>query len=161
MYNILNREYRRYGCFTQIGDRTAGGLFQTDCEDLLILPAKKINALLVNVPDHGANERKIKKAQKMFELAQPQYFMLDSGGFQLLKAQEKSKKISFDPDLPLKHTSREINISSKHVMESAVAFQPCIPDIVVGLDFPIDKRIKEPKEQDKEFNKKLNQSQKT
>jgi len=123
--------------------------------DLKTLPAKQINALLVNVPDHGANERKIEKAKKMFQTVQPKHLMLDSGGFQLLKAEEKSKIITFDPKLPVKCTGREINISSKHVMESAVAFQPCIPDIVVGLDFPIDKRIKEPKEQDKEFNKKL------
>ena len=59
------------------------------------LPAKQINALLVNVPDHGANQHKIEKAQKMFELSQPQHLMLDSGGFQLLMAEEKSRIISF------------------------------------------------------------------
>ena len=32
------------------------------------LPAKKIDALLVNVPDHGASQRKIEKAQKSFYL---------------------------------------------------------------------------------------------
>ena len=62
---------------------------------------EKINGLLVNVPDHGANDRKIEKAKKMFEIARPQHFMLDSGGFQLLKAEEKSRKISFNTKLPV------------------------------------------------------------
>ena len=39
------------------------------------LPAQKINALLVNVPDHGANKIKIVKAKKMFEISNPQHFM--------------------------------------------------------------------------------------
>ena len=60
------------------------------------LPAKKINALLVNVPDHGANQLKIEKAQKMFQLSKPKYVILDSGGFQLLKAEKKSRKILLD-----------------------------------------------------------------
>ena len=115
------------------------------------LPAKPINALLVNVPDHGANERKIEKAKKMFELAQPKNFMLDSGGFQLLKAEEKSRKISFDPKLPVKHTLREINLTPKHVMDAASILQP---DIVVGLDFPIQK-FKDPMARQIEFIKKL------
>ena len=83
------------------------------------LPAKQINALLVNVPDHGANDRKIEKAKKMFELAQPHHFMLDSGGFQLHEAEKNSKKISFDPKLPAKCTASEINLAPKHVMEAA------------------------------------------
>jgi hypothetical protein len=75
------------------------------------LPAQKINALLVNVPDHGANQRKTEKAQKMFELSQPEHVMLDSGGFQLHEAEKKSKKITFDPKLPVKQSTREINLT--------------------------------------------------
>jgi tRNA-guanine family transglycosylase len=115
------------------------------------LPAKKLNALLVNVPDHGANERKIKKAQNMFELAHPQYRMLDSGGFQLHEAEKNSKKISFDPKLPAKCTAREINLTPKHVMEAAAILQP---DMVVGLDFPI-KKLKDTTARQMEFIKKL------
>ena len=115
------------------------------------LPAKQINALLVNVPDHGANDRKIEKAKKMFELAQPQHFMLDSGGYQLHEAEKNSKKISFDPQVPVKQTSREINLTPKHVMEAAAILQP---DMVVGLDFPIKKLIDTTARQ-MEFIKKL------
>jgi tRNA-guanine family transglycosylase len=115
------------------------------------LPAKKINALLVNVPDHGASQRKIEKAQKMFELSRPEHVILDSGGFQLLMAEEKSRKIKFDHNLPAKHSSREINLTPRHVMEAAAILNP---DIVVGLDFPIGK-IKEPVERQIEFIKKL------
>jgi tRNA-guanine family transglycosylase len=115
------------------------------------LPAKQINALLVNVPDHGANERKIEKAKKMFEIAQPKNFMLDSGGFQLLMAEEKSRKITFDPKLPVKHTLREINLTPKHVMEAASILKP---DMVVGLDFPI-RKIKDPMDRQIEFINKL------
>ena len=115
------------------------------------LPAKKLDALLVNVPDHGASQRKIEKAQKMFESSQPQYRILDSGGFQLLMAEEKSRKISFDPKLPAKQTAREINLTPKHVMEAAKKLQPTI---VVGLDFPIQK-LKDPMARQIEFIKKL------
>jgi hypothetical protein len=81
------------------------------------MPAKKINALLVNVPDHGANQHKIEKAQKMFELSRPEHVILDSGGFQLLMAEEKARKITFNPKLPVKHTAREINLTPRHVMD--------------------------------------------
>ena len=115
------------------------------------LPAKKLSALLVNVPDHGASQRKIEMAQKMIELSKPEHVILDSGGYQLLMAEEKSRKITFDRNLPAKHTSSEINLTPKHVMEAAATLNP---EIVVGLDFPIGK-IKEPVERQIEFIKKL------
>ena len=100
-------------------------------------PATNIVALLGNIPDNASSKRKIEKTKELYQITQPRHFMLDSGGYQLLRAEEKSKKISFDPELPVKCTSREINLSPKHVMAGAAALQPYIPDIVVGLDFPI------------------------
>jgi hypothetical protein len=57
----------------------------------------------------------------------------------VLQAEKKSKKLSFNPDLQPKFTKHELNIAPKHVMESVLVFQPYMPDIVIGLDFPIRK----------------------
>jgi hypothetical protein len=66
--------------------------------------------------------------------------MLDSSGYQVLQAEKKLKKLSFNPDLQTKFTKHELNIAPKHVMESVLIFDPYIPDIVVGLDYPIRER---------------------
>jgi hypothetical protein len=54
--------------------------------------------------------------------------------------------------LPVKHTATEINLTPKHVMQAAAIIQPTI---VVGLHFPIQKKIKEPMARQIEFIKKL------
>ena len=119
-----------------------------------ILPQSHIEALLLNVPNHGSSKRKIEKAKELVQRARPRHLIVDSGGFQLLKAEEKSKKISFDPNLPVKCTSREINISAKSAMEGASPFQS---DIAVGLDWPIIKiNAKYPAAREEEFFRKLN-----
>lgn len=118
-----------------------------------ILPQSHIEALLLNVPNHGSSESKIEKAKELVQLARPRYLINDSGGFQLLDAERISKTISFDPNLPVKFTSRELNITPKHVMEGASPFQP---DIVVGLDWPIKKiKVKCQTAREEEFFKKL------
>jgi hypothetical protein len=90
----------------------------------------------------------------MYRMAKPKYFMLDSSGYQVLQAEKKSKRMSFNPDLPPKFTKHELNIASKHVMESVLDFQPYMPDIVIGLDFPI-KELKYVESPEAEFLYKL------
>jgi hypothetical protein len=107
--------------------------------DSISVPESPVEAVLYNVIDHCLNQRKIDAAMEMYRLIRPKYFMLDSSGYHLLKAELAAKRLSFNPNLPPKWTSREINIAAKHVMESALFFQPYIPDIVIGFDYPIKK----------------------
>ena len=116
-------------------------------------PKSPVEALLFNVIDHCSSHRKIDAAMEMYRLIQPKYLMLDSSGYHLLMAELASKRLSFNPDLPPKSTSRELNIAAKHVMESALVFQPYMPDIVIGLDFPI-KELKDVRSPEAEFLKK-------
>ena len=100
------------------------------------LPAQNINAMLLNALDHGANDRKIKAAKQMCLSANSNHIMQDSSGYQILKAEEKGKLMTFDPNQPMKNTAKFLNLSTKHVMQVAAIHKP---DIVIGLDFPIRK----------------------
>jgi len=115
------------------------------------LPADKVQALLINVLDHGSNAQKIQRARDMRRLARPQYLMLDSSGYQLHEGEKKGKRMAFDPNLPMKHTAREINLAPKHGMEVASTLQV---DIAVGQDFPI-RKFRSSAEREAEFQKKL------
>jgi hypothetical protein len=118
------------------------------------LPESPVEAVLFNVIDHCSNQRKINAAMEMYRRAQSKYFMLDSSGYHLLMAELAAKRLSFNPDLPPKSTRHELNIAAKHVMESALVFQPYMPDIVIGLDFPI-KQLRDVESSETEFFKKL------
>jgi hypothetical protein len=107
--------------------------------DINSLPERPVEALLFNVIDHCIRPGKINAAMDMYRTVQPNYFMLDSSGYHVHMAELASKRLSFNPNMPTKWTSREVNIAAKHVMESALVFQPYMPDIVIGLDFPIRK----------------------
>ncbi|WP_319408726.1 hypothetical protein [uncultured Desulfosarcina sp.] len=92
--------------------------------------------MLINVLDHGSTSQKINAAKKMFRKAKARHSIGDSSGYQLLKAEEKEKAITFDSSLPLKNTAKELNISPQQVMQANAIHQP---DIVIGLDWPIRK----------------------
>ncbi|BBO72613.1 hypothetical protein DSCW_00300 [Desulfosarcina widdelii] len=112
----------------------------------------KANAYLINVPEHGSTPRRIEKAVSLHQDVQPEYLMVDSGGYQLLTAEKKGWKITHDPDQKLIYKiGKEINLAPKHVMEVASKLGA---DIVIGLDFPVGK-FKTTAERDKEFFKKL------
>jgi tRNA-guanine family transglycosylase len=116
-----------------------------------VLPAKQVNAILVNVPDNGSSPRVIEYTSKMMKSARVKFSMLDSGGFQLLKAEINSKKITFNDSKPVINTESEINLTPKHVIAAATKLKP---HIVVGLDFPIQ-NITDPDEREFEFMRKL------
>jgi queuine/archaeosine tRNA-ribosyltransferase len=115
------------------------------------LPARPIDALLLNTLDHGSKPSKIAAAQRLLQTAMPKQFIHDSSGFQLNQGQLNGKRITNDPDSPMKNSSKEINLAPKHVMEVAAILAP---DIVVGLDFPI-RKLKTEAEKDAEFEWKL------
>jgi hypothetical protein len=114
------------------------------------LPVSPIDALLINALDHGSTPRKIQNAQRMCRRAKPNRVIGDSSGFQILKAEENGKSITFDPGQPMKNTATCLNISPQQVMEAAVPHQP---DIVIGLDWPIRKVESEIQKQLEFYNK--------
>jgi len=97
-----------------------------------------VDAILISAPEHGSSKRKIEKARLLQQHAKPMFFMIDSGGSQLLGAEKSKWKITHDPDQSLiyRYNSKEINLAPKHVMEFASSFKP---DIVFALDFPFRK----------------------
>jgi queuine/archaeosine tRNA-ribosyltransferase len=107
--------------------------------------------MLLNTLDHGANDKKIERANQMCRIAKPKHVILDSSGYQILKAEEKGKKMTFDADLDMKNTGTALNISPEHVMRVAAIHRP---QIVVGLDFPI-RKVKGEAAQEFEFHRKL------
>ena len=115
------------------------------------LPRGAVRNLLVNVPVNARNENTVIKTQKMLDHFKSKVCMLDSGGFTILKGEEKGKQLSFDPGRPLTVSSTDVNLAPRHVIEAAIALQP---DIIVALDYPI-KKIKDAKDQGGEFRKKL------
>jgi len=118
-----------------------------------ILPAEQVDAILVNVFDSGSSEYTIKYTREMFDYAKTKNRMLDSSGFQLLMAEEKGIKISFDKSAPMFKTDKGVNLIPEHVVEVAVKLMPEI-DIMTSLDFPIG-IFSDPIDQEIEFNKKL------
>lgn len=122
--------------------------------DLKTLPVSRVEAILINAPNFSGNDKKINAAREMCLAARPEYLMLDSGGFQVLEGELKSKKMTFNPDIPMKCTGKEINLTPKHVMSAGAIHKPAI---VVGLDFPVRKlKASEQHERQVEFMKKLN-----
>jgi queuine/archaeosine tRNA-ribosyltransferase len=104
--------------------------------DLKSLPKKPVEAILLNALDHGSTKGKVERAKEMCQKAGMNYKLSDSSGYQIHRREIKGKPMTFDPDMPMKYTSRELNISPRHVME--IAGIHC-SDIVVGLDFAVRK----------------------
>ena len=119
--------------------------------ELHVLPARHVNALLINVPDDACSNAAINSTKRMLEAAESKDEMLDSGGFQLHMGELLNKKITIDENKPLIRNESEVNISPVHVMRAAAILKP---DIVVGLDFPI-RKISDPDERKLEFMRKL------
>jgi queuine/archaeosine tRNA-ribosyltransferase len=119
--------------------------------ELKILPANRVNALLFNVPDNGGRESDIRNTLKIIKAAKSNIVMLDSGGYQLLEAENLQKKITIDSSKPVIRTQSEINLAPWHVMQAAARLKP---DFAVCLDFPI-LNIPDPIGQKFEFERKL------
>jgi len=57
-----------------------------------VLPAKKVRNILVNVLDHGINERAIKYTKKMFVYTENENRFLDSGDIRFTRQKKKTKR---------------------------------------------------------------------
>jgi len=107
-----------------------------------IYPKMKIQGVLISSATEGKTERSILYRLKMLEKIQYQYMILDSGGYQLIAAEQKGN---------LKKSKIMDWLTPKHVMTSAAKFNP---DIVMALDYPI-LNISDPQKQVREFEKKI------
>jgi len=116
-----------------------------------VAPAKHVNNVLVNVPDDACSPSAIDLTQRMLRALTTEYVILDSGGYQIFKAEKDGLKISFDENRPVIRDGFEINLTPVHVVDAAAILKP---DIFVGLDFPI-RKFTEPNEQKLEFMRKL------
>jgi tRNA-guanine family transglycosylase len=116
-----------------------------------ILPARHVDAVLLNVPDDACSDSAINSTKRMLNSARAMDVMMDSGGFQLHTGELDGKRITFDENRPLIRNESEINITPLHVMKAAAIIKP---DIIVGLDFPI-RKISDPSERKLEFMRKL------
>jgi queuine/archaeosine tRNA-ribosyltransferase len=115
-----------------------------------ILPGKQVNALLLNVPQDGGSESAIKTSKVLIRVAKPKYFMLDSGGYQLLKAELENRRITYDRTRPISWEDT-VNLTPQHVVEVTARLRP---DIMTALDFPV-RKISDKQEQEAEFMRKL------
>jgi tRNA-guanine family transglycosylase len=112
----------------------------------------KANSYLINAPEHGSSPRLTEKAIALCQDVQPKHLMVDSGGYQLLKAEIKGWKITHEPYRQLTYKiGKEINLVPRHVMEFASKLKA---GIVMGLDFPVGK-FKTASDREIEFYKKL------
>ena len=116
-----------------------------------VLPAKHVEAILVNAPGAAISDAAKNSAMRLFKIAGTQKVMLDSGGYQLHVGEAKSKTLSFDAEKPLHISETSINLAPVHVMSAAAKLKP---DIVMALDFPI-RKTDDPAEQALEFMRKV------
>ena len=105
-------------------------------------PVTNMQGVLINSATHGENKRCILNTLKMLKKFKYQYIILDSGGYQLIVAEQKGN---------LKKSGILDWLTPEHVMSTAAQFKP---DIVMALDYPI-LDISDPEEQDREFAKKI------
>ncbi len=117
-----------------------------------ILPAHNIDGLLFNVAQDATNESVIRDTLKTIECASPRYLGVDSGGYQFLQKELNGGRLSFDPDRPLIYNKYEINLHPEHVIEAVIRLKP---DIMFGLDYPVQKIDKDRSRQEIEFRRKI------
>lgn len=118
------------------------------------LPNTQVEGLLISTGSDCTTPKKIQDAKRMIEIAKPKHLMNDSGGYQIYLAEKNNKAMTFDPERPLMITTKCFNLAPRHVIEKAIEMKP---DSMVALDYPI-RKLKDPKAQKKEFQKKLPQN---
>ena len=119
--------------------------------DWKVLPGSRVNALLINVPHNGATPALIEESRRLVRESRARTVMLDSGGYQLLKAEETGKALTFDPGSPIEQNKTAFNLAPEHVVEVA---RKIGPDILIALDFPLG-RIADPALREAEFERKV------
>jgi len=116
-----------------------------------ILPAKDVDAILVNVPYNGIGNRAIDDTNLMFEYAACTYKFLDTGGYQYAVAEKEGKVIINDSSKPAICDKTTLNLTLKHVF---YAMENLNINLANAMDFPIKKYGTE-EENTFEFHKKV------
>jgi tRNA-guanine family transglycosylase len=114
------------------------------------LPQKNLEGILINVPNSGKNDRSLQNTRNFINGANPEFVMLDSGGYSLFVKEEQGKSIYCDPGQPI-YFDDGINLTPTHVINVAREINP---HILVALDFPIA-TLSEKNAHELEFRKKL------
>ena len=76
------------------------------------IPGRTVNNLLTNVVDNFAIDSLTNETNRMRECSSPDNEIIDSGGYSLLKAKEKGKKVIHDKTKPI-HYKGALCFSSK------------------------------------------------
>lgn len=106
------------------------------------LPVGGIGGILANTPTILKSASELNKTAELFNKSQAKYTMVDSGGFQLFKIDQKNQEIQdpalrtqiiMNPDEPIYH-KRKFNLVSEHVL---TAVQALNPDFVICPDWPV------------------------
>lgn len=118
------------------------------------LPNTPVEGLLISTGSDCVTPKKIQETKEMLRIAKPKHLMNDSGGYQIYLAEKNGKAMTFNPERPLMITKKCFNLAPRHVIEKAIEVKA---DSMVALDYPI-RKLKDPKAQRKEFQKKLPQN---
>ena len=122
-------------------------IFCAGASDPEYLPSSIIvENVLINAPN-AFSEKDLEKTMKLIRAARPVYKMMDSGGFQILEAEEEGVYTSHNPQKGLVWSKTELNITPKHVVWVASNLKP---EIMVALDFPVGK-ITDPRNRKRNF----------
>jgi len=130
--------------------------------DLNLAPAEHVDATLVSVPWCIKTKSSIKNTLKLFEILKTKYRMLDSGGFQIYKIENKKPEIIYKNGKPEAVLNRDqivyephkdvyqknkFNLTPFHTVETAQALGA---DFMHSLDYPLP-HSKVPGEQKYQF----------
>ena len=135
------------------------GVFVNYCAGMVlnVMPAHTPEALLINPLQYASRESEIRATLRMFNVTQPKYVMLDSGGYQLFKLASKvGVTVTYDRSKKMIYTNNEVNHTPYHVINIAPILKPssAISYIVTALDLPVPK-ISNPNDPYVEFMRKL------
>ena len=115
-----------------------------------VVPAGGADAILVGAPYCLKSETALRNVKHFLDTLQPQYRMVDSGGYETYVIENKKPeiiyvqgkpeipdkiKISYDPDLPI-YKKGIFNITPEHVLKAAIEIEA---DFLTSPDYPLPK----------------------
>ena len=117
------------------------------------LPGKKVNSILLNIVDYFYSDGEIARTNKMVECAAPTNYIIDSGGYSLLKKEEKGIRTFHIEYEPIKYQG-SINLTPRHIV---IVVKKQKPHEFIALDFPVlpVQKLSDPSQQESEFYRKL------
>jgi hypothetical protein len=97
------------------------------------LPGNRVDSILLNIVDYFATDSLTAESNRMLESAAPSNFLIDSGGYSLLKQEEKSIRTYHIESEPIKYQG-SLNLTPYHVVDVVKKQRP---HEFVALDFPV------------------------